>query len=301
MATGERFQSLHYYFRLGATTIGEIVIETCKVIWEELAPLYMKIPTVDEWKQVADRFRTLWNYPNCVGAIDVKLIKLESPQNSGSAFYCYKNFHAITLQAVVDADAKFLFVDVGNYGRNCDSATFMDSNFGKLFRRKELDLPKPCKFHESTCEDKMPFIFVGDEAYSLSVNLMRPFPKRRLDNRKRIYNYRHSRARRIVECAFGMMTKKFRVLEHSMLLEPHKATDITLACCILHNVIREREGAIRDVHEELLRLIEDEEDENISHNTSRSVAAINIRDKFVDYFNSEEGAVPWQNKYAHII
>ena len=54
---GERFQSLRY-FRLGIT-IAEIVIETCKINWEELAPLYMKKPTVDEWTQVADTFSTL--------------------------------------------------------------------------------------------------------------------------------------------------------------------------------------------------------------------------------------------------
>ena len=167
----------------------------------------------DEWKEIADKFNTLWNYPNCVGAIDVKLVKLESPQHSGSAFFCYKNFHAITLQAVVDADAKFLFVDVGDYGRNCDSGTFTESNFGKKFLRKQLELPEPCKIRDSTRKDRMPFVLVGDEAYPLQVNLMRPFPKRRLNNRRRIYNYRHSRARRIVECAFGMMTKNFLFLK----------------------------------------------------------------------------------------
>jgi hypothetical protein len=66
-----------------------------------------------------------------------------------------------------------------------------------------------------------------------------------------------------------------------MLLDPHTATDITLACCILHNLIRERKGTITDVHEELLQLTEDEEDGDTSHNSSRSVAAITVGDKFV--------------------
>lgn len=296
---GESFQSLHYYFRLGATTIGSIVIETCRAIWEELAPLHMKIPTTEKWKEVADTFYTLWNYPKCLGAIDVKLIKIESPPHSGSAYFNYKHFHSIALQAVVDAEAKYLFIDVGDYGRNNDSGTFAASNFGKLFLRKKLNIPNPSVIRDSEEMDLFPFVFVGDEAYPLSVNLMRPFPKRRLNNGRRIYNYRHSRARRIVECAFGMLTRKFRVLANNMLLDPDKATDITLACCILHNVILEKEGRMCDIHEELLQLTEDSDEMPMS--IRRSAAALTVRDKFVQFFNSPEGAIPWQDRCAYTI
>lgn len=296
---GERFQSLHYCFRIGATTIGNIVIETCQVIWEKLTPLYMKAPTTEKWLDVADKFHSVWNYPNCLGAIDVKLIKIESPAHSGSAFFSYKHSHSITLQAVVDADAKFLFVDVGDYGRNNDSGTFRASHFGKLFLHKKLYIPSPRTIRGTNNSDEFPFVFVGDEAYPLSVNLMRPFPKRRLNNERRIYNYRHSRARRIVECAFGMLTKKFRVLENSMLLGPEKATSITLACCILHNLIREKEGKISDIHEELLQL--QETTEEISLSNRRSTASLTVRDNFLKYFVSPEGAVPWQDKFAYTV
>jgi hypothetical protein len=122
-----------------------------------------------------------------LGAIDVKLIKIESSPHSGSVYFNYKHFHSIVLQAVVDSEVKFLSVDVGDYGRNIESGTFAASNFGKLFLRKKLSIPKP---RES---DLFPFVFVGDEAYPLSINLMRPLPKRRLNGR-RICNYRHSRA-----------------------------------------------------------------------------------------------------------
>ncbi|KAF0713825.1 Uncharacterized protein FWK35_00028934, partial [Aphis craccivora] len=42
---------------------------------------------------------------------------------------------------------------------------------------------------------------------------MRPYPRRQLTNERRIYNYRISRGRKSVECAFGMMVLKFRLLE----------------------------------------------------------------------------------------
>lgn len=55
---------------------------------------------------------------------------------------------------------------------------------------------------------------------------MKLFARRQLTNLKRIYNYRQSRTRRIVECAFGILTKQFNVFENKMLVQPGRATII---------------------------------------------------------------------------
>jgi hypothetical protein len=46
----------------------------------------------------------------------------------------------------------------------------------------------------------MPFVFIGDEAFKLSEHLMKPYARRSLDDIKRIYNYRLSFGRQMVEC-----------------------------------------------------------------------------------------------------
>ena len=58
----------------------------------------------------------------------------------------------------------------------------------------------------------------------------------------RIFNYRLSRARRVIENAFGILSNRFRVFFTKIALEPAKVTKIVLATCALHNMLREEIG-----------------------------------------------------------
>ncbi|GBP23647.1 hypothetical protein EVAR_80264_1 [Eumeta japonica] len=88
----------------------------------------------------------------------------------------------------------------------------------------------------------VPFVIIGDEAFALDKNLMRPFPEITLAREKRIFNYRLCRARRSVECAFGVLCNKWRVLHTPLLVNPNFATHIVKAACVLHNYVRRRDG-----------------------------------------------------------
>ena len=66
-----------------------------------------------------------------------------APPNSNSLFYNYKGFFSIVLMALVDADYRFIFIDVGNYGSNGDSGIFKNSALGEAFAAKMLDVPPP--------------------------------------------------------------------------------------------------------------------------------------------------------------
>ena len=73
LATGESFRSLAYSYRVGRATVGRIVKEVCKVLWERLQPLYMALPkTAEEWQVIAANFDVKWHFPHCLGAIDGK-------------------------------------------------------------------------------------------------------------------------------------------------------------------------------------------------------------------------------------
>lgn len=171
-------------------------------------------------------FNTKWNFPQCVGAVDGKHILIKCPKHSGSLYFNCKNQFSIVLLALVDDDYNFTCIDIGSYGSASDGGIFGKSALNTAIIQNRLDLPENS-------------VTLGDEAFPLKDYLMKPFPRRTNQSPKEcVYNYRHCRARRISENAFGILTNRFRIFSRAIFLEPNKVVKIVKACCSLHNWIR---------------------------------------------------------------
>lgn len=225
---------------MGTSTVSAIVRETVEAIWQELQPIHMKTPTEDLFKRTAEQFYDKWNFPNCLGAIDGKHIRLKCPQHSGTMFYNYKNFYSVVLQAVADGNYKFITIDVGGYGKQSDGGTFRSSSLYHLLQSDALNIPPDIALPST--DIVMPYVFIGDEAYPLLKNLLKPYSRRNLDADTEYFNMRLSRARRVVECAFGIINAKFRLLWKPIETSPDLADKIVKCICVLHNVIIDMEG-----------------------------------------------------------
>ena len=239
LATGQSFQSLHYQFRVGNRTARKAVYEVCTAIWHKLSPSEMAPPTKKDYIMIAQQFLDLWQFPNCLGAIGGQRIKIKYPNMTEMQFYKNKGTFSMVLQAITDANGNFEFVEVDDNGRHCNAGVFKYSSFGRALTDKNLPLPEDASTGES---EPLPFVFLGDETYPLLKNLIKPYSRRGLDDLKRKFNYRQNRARRVVDCAFGMLTAKWGVLQNTMTITAEHAKTITLACCVLHNFVRRREG-----------------------------------------------------------
>lgn len=95
--------------------------------------------TNEEWLKISYDFEKKWNFPHCRGAIDGKHVTIQAAPNSGSYFFNYKGFHSVVLLALVDANYKFLLVDIGCNGRISDGGVFAasampDHNPAKLYK-----------------------------------------------------------------------------------------------------------------------------------------------------------------------
>lgn len=77
--------------------------------------------------EIQKDFETKWNFPLCCGAIDRNHVATKCPPGSCSEFYNYKGGYSIILLPLVDADCKFLYINVGTNGTDHDTSVFQMS------------------------------------------------------------------------------------------------------------------------------------------------------------------------------
>ncbi len=184
--------------------MAKAIKDTCSAINKRMMDTHLARPTEQEWRNIASKFSTRWNFPNCIGAIDGKHILLFAPPHSGSLYFNYKKTFSVVLLAVVDAEYRFRLVHIGEYGRSSDGGVFAGSAIGKALDAKKLEVPDDQQLPGAEHLGTMPFTIVGDAAFPLKTYLMRPYPGRDLSTQQRVFNYRLSRACNVVENAFGI-------------------------------------------------------------------------------------------------
>lgn len=137
----------------------EIVKATCIQIWNLLHPVYMPEKSVEDWINIANQFYGRTNFPNIIGAIDGKHIRIIQPANSGSGCFNYKKYFSIVLMAWVDADYKFVYIDIGANGAASDASIFLNSNMGKRLQQNQLNIPNTPVYQTTKMEKICHFVW----------------------------------------------------------------------------------------------------------------------------------------------
>lgn len=306
LATGDSYHSLMYGFRIAHNTISKVIRQVCEAIVAEYAEELIVCPkTPEEWKNIAKHFGDRWQLYNCIGALDGKHIAIKCPPHGGSLYFNYKGFHSVILMALVDGDYKFTWAEVGSNGSAGDAQVFNNSELKEAIDKGVLGLPDPEPMPND--DRPMPFFIAGDDAFALKTWLMKPYSKRNMSHSERIYNYRLSRGRRIVENAFGILAHRFRCLHTTMMQSTDTVASIVLSCICLHNLLRMRN------RKDYIVNVADQEDQNKNAipgewrndnplldgwrdlpNNSTTNAAKKQREYLRAYFSSDAGSVPWQ-------
>lgn len=221
------------------------------------------------------------------------LLFFQAPPNSFGAFFNYKKTFSIHLLAVANSTYEFIYVDVGASGRQGDAGVFARSSFGQALNGSQLNLPANSVLPGTN--DLFPYIFVADNAFPIGQNLLKPFSGTNLSLKKRIFDYRLSRARRCIEQTFGILVQTWQILKKPMCVEPDKADVIVMATVVLHNYLS-KNGETLGVRE------------NVGDNTIRGDAGnnnrrnhrtgVHLRDRLMSYFMSDAGSIPFQEDVA---
>ena len=232
----------------------------------------------------------------------------------GSTFFNYKKPFSIVLLAVCNANYEFTFVGIGEAGRQSDGGVYNNSNLGMAIDRHLFNIPEPTTINEYSVTKKFQFVFVADETFVLRPFMLGTFPGRNdLNLYKLIFNYRQSRARRVIENIFEILASRLRIFGRSVIDKTGNIIYITKAAVILHNFVMRKSARSMYCPPDY---VDQETSQGVSpggwHNKTTEIqvlvdlkaqgssnstrAAKEVQNDFKDYFNSEYGKLSWQSE-----
>lgn len=181
-------------------------------------------------------------------------------------------------------------VDIGGEGRQSDGEIFRD--IGRRFEEGQFKLTnaKPIEIDGPA----LPYVLLADEAFPLTTYMMRPYPRSgKLDLKKKVYNYRLSRARRVIESAFGILSARWRIYRRPIIASIANAKKIVQATMALHNfiIINEKKLLSNNTYAHITpkdRNIISEGLSSLPINEDRSFvnSGIKVRNTYSEYFMS---------------
>jgi hypothetical protein len=163
--------------------------------------------------EVIEGFAQTFQFPQCAGAIDGSHMPITVPELNHTDYYNRKGWYSVILQTVVDHRYIFRDINIGWPGSVRDarvlakSSIFKHAEDGMLFKghSREID---GCTVQA---------FLIEDSAYPLLKWLLKPFPdNQHMTAERNIFNYRLSRARIVVENAFGRLKARWRRLMKNM-------------------------------------------------------------------------------------
>ena len=125
--------------------------------------------------------------------------------------------------AIVGPSYESLFADVGANVRVSDGVVWNKCDFSKALEKQELSIPNPRCLPWGV--QRIPFVLIGDDAFRLNTYMMKSYSQQNLITKRRLYNSKHSRAKRTSENMYGMHTGKQMVYLGRSLLIPCSLSD----------------------------------------------------------------------------
>nr|XP_056712180.1 uncharacterized protein LOC130483444 [Euleptes europaea] len=281
LANANTYREVEQQFGLGLSTVGKMVLEFCIALEIKL---YRKTVCIgQDINKIMAGFAEL-GMPHCVGAIDGCHIPINNPKGVVEEYGNRKNFSSMLLQGTVDHSGRFIDAETGWAGRNNDAGVFTQSN---LCRAMDSGCFVPGNPVITLDGVSVPALMIADGAYPMRRWLMTPI-RNPAGARERNFCYRLSRARNVVERAFGRLKSRWRCLSERLKVSTSHAVSVIVACVILHNICEARGHSVWPAEEPCV-VIHTQEDEDYNPHEERNLPeGRDVREVLVDFM--------WRNR-----
>ena len=279
LATCSEYRTIAHLFGVSRSAVCLIVHETCIAITSILQKKYIEFPMATERRaDVVRGFQSRWGLMQCLGSIDGCHIPVMPPALNHTDYYNRKGWYSIILQAVVDSEYLFQDICIGWPGSVHDARVLKNSGIYKRLKN-DRNLSESSVSLEGV---EIPYFLIGDSAYPLKSFLLKPFThSTSLSESQKTFNYRLSRARIVVENAFGRLKGRWRRLTKRNDMNVENVPHVVAACCVLHNVC--------EIHGDTFNENWSFDDEQPSATVTETSAGSNqgsaIRDALVTHFS----------------
>ena len=243
LATNSDYRTIGHLFGVSKATVCCVIKEVCESIVSVLLPRYISVPSGDGLRAVVDGFTNSLGFPQCAGVVDGTHIPIVSPVDYPADYFNRKGFHSIIMQGMVDNLGRFTDVCIGWPGRVHDARVFVNSS---LYHRGQQGTLFP-GWKQTICGQDIPLLVLGDPAYPLLSWLLKAY----IDNgsltaQQKLFNYRLSKARVVVEHAYGRLKGRWRCLLKRNDVMIRDLPCLVAACCVLHNICETHHEAFND-------------------------------------------------------
>ncbi|KAG8463277.1 hypothetical protein KFE25_004788 [Diacronema lutheri] len=177
----------------------------------------------------------------CVAALDGLAVHVRKPHlaDAPMGFMNRKGSFSVNVQAMANGNRKFLMMSAEHQGACNDSIAWTTCQF---FTHPTAGL--------RVRGLKPPYFIVADAAYALTDYLLTPYDGKSLPPDKDAYNFWHSHYRINIECAFGLLQRRWGIFRRDMEVDTHRVGFVVKACMLLHNLcIEEGDHPVNPVYD----------------------------------------------------
>ena len=189
-----------------------------------LKNLFIQFPSQDNFQRYKRDFFAIARFPDVVGAIDCTHIKIQKPNvDNPRLFINRKRVYSVNVQATCDADGKITNIVARWPGSTHDSRILENSQLYLKLRAMRNSY------------------LLGDSGYACDYFLMTPLRNPQTAQERR-YNLSHARTRNVIERLFGVLKRRFPILQETMRNKLENVYPIIIAIAVLHNIALNNDG-----------------------------------------------------------